>query len=76
MSDFSPIRIGSRVYLRNAIAGEPGMIMRFESRGRAVIYWPDLPELARETTHSIDSLVVDEAFKVEQLGLAFEEQAA
>lgn len=70
------IKVGSRIYLRNAICGEPGMVTRFDARGRAVIFWPDMPELARETTHSVDSLVLDEAFKISQLGFDFGEIAA
>jgi hypothetical protein len=35
-----------------------------------------MPEIGRWTTHALDTLVVDEAFKVTQLGLDFESQAA
>ncbi len=76
MEMLSTIRQGSRVYLRNCIAGEPGMVARFDSMGKAVIFWPDMPELHRETAHSLDTLVVDEAFCVRQLDLSFSEQAA
>lgn len=76
MDSTSPIRIGSRVYLRNAIAGEPGVVMGFERGGKALVDWTDLPEIGRWTSHVIDTLVVDESFRVTQLGLAFEEQAA
>jgi len=45
--------------------------------GKALVDWSaDMPEIGRWTSHSVDSLIVDEAFHVEQLGLCFEEQAA
>lgn len=66
------IEVGSRVYLRNAIAGEPGVVTKLAPRGRCWVIWPDMPEIGRETFHSADSLVVDEGFTVKQLGLAFE----
>ena len=76
MSVTNPIRIGSHVYLRNAIVGEPGCVMGIDRRGRAEVYWPDLPELGRNTFHSIDSLEVDSGFMVSQIALDFEEIAA
>lgn len=75
MERISPIRIGSRVYLRNAIAGDPGCVMSFD-HGKAVVEWADMPELGRHTRHALDSLVLDESFIVSQLDIAFEEQAA
>ena len=72
----SQIRKGTRVYLKFAVCGEPGMVMDFDAKGKAVVFWPDLPELGRETTHAINTLVIDEAFTVRQLGLDFESQAA
>ena len=63
------IRLGSRVYLKLAIAGDPGIVSGFDRSGRAMIYWPDMPELHRETAHSIDSLIVDETFTARQLDL-------
>jgi len=62
------IQLGSRVYLRNAIAGEPGILVGFRPDGKAIIDWPDL-WLGRYTTHSLDSLTVDESFIVRQLDL-------
>ena len=70
-----PIRVGVRVYLIHAVAGEPGVVTSFDSRGRAMVFWPDMPELARETAHDPSALMVDESFRVTQLGL-FEGQAA
>ena len=69
------IKVGSRVYIRIAVCGEPGCVMSFDKNGRALVEWVDLPELGRWTAHDPESLVVDEAFTVEQLGL-FEEIAA
>jgi len=69
------IQIGSRVYLRIAVAGDPGCVVGFDRKGKAIVEWYDL-DLGRNTTHSLESLVLDEAFTVRQLGFDFEEQAA
>lgn len=61
------IKIGDRVYLRNAIAGDPGMVQRFE-RGKFVVAWPDMPEVG-ETRHYPEDLLVDESFAIQNLGL-------
>ncbi len=74
MTERSEIEIGSRVYLANCIAGEPGCVIGFE-RGRAVVTWPDMPE-QRDTRHAPETLVVDEAFRVAQFHLDFGEVAA
>ena len=68
------IQLGSRVYLRNAICGEPGCVVGFE-RGRAVVEWPDMMEMG-QTRHRIETLVIDEAFQVYQRDLDFGEMAA
>lgn len=68
------IQIGTRVYLRNGICGFPGCVVGFDRRGYALVYWDDL-DLGRNTAHHVDTLIVDEAFIVSQLGL-FEEAAA
>ena len=68
------LQLGSRVYLKNAVAGEPGVVCSFE-HGKAVIEWPDMLEAGR-TKHDPESLVVDEAFKVEQLSLDYGELVA
>ena len=68
------IKIGTRVYLRYAVAGDPGCIVGFDRRGRAIVEWYDL-DLGHSTTHDLDALVVDTAFTVRQLDL-FEEMAA
>lgn len=70
------IQLGSRVYLRNAIAGEPGVVHGFDRAGRAIVEWVDMPELGRWTHHALDSLTVAESYRAHQLGLEFEEQAA
>ncbi len=75
MEDNSTIRVGSRVYLKNAVCGEPGCVVGFD-RGKAIVHWPDLPELGRDTRHSPDSLVIDTAFVVEQLSLDLDSLAA
>jgi hypothetical protein len=61
--------------LRNAICGFPGCVVGWDRRGNAIVYWDDL-DLGRNTVHSVDSLVLDEAFVVRQLGLDFNEEAA
>jgi hypothetical protein len=70
------IILGSRIYLRNAIAGEPGICVGFNRKGWAEIYWPDLhSEMGRHTFHALDTLILDESFSVRQLDL-FDEIAA
>jgi hypothetical protein len=71
----TPIQLGSRVYLRNAIAGEPGVVRRIDGRA-ALVEWVDMPEIGRPTRHALDSLVIDTAFRVRQLGFEFGEEAA
>ena len=74
MAVTNTIRVGSRVYLRNCVAGDPGCVIGFE-RGKAVVTWPDMPE-QRDTRHSPDSLVIDTAFVVSQKQFDFGEMAA
>ena len=38
--------IGSRVYLRACVVGEPGMVLRKE-HSRLVVYWADMDFLSR-----------------------------
>ena len=71
----SNIQLGSRVYLRNAICGEPGCVVRFTPYGKAIVSWPDLSEVG-ETKHDPSALVLDEAFTVRQLSLDYEDVAA
>ena len=71
------IILGARVYLRLAVCGEPGCVMDFDRRGRALVDWSaDMPEIGRLTAHDPDTLIVDEAFRVRQLGFEFESAAA
>jgi hypothetical protein len=72
------IQLGTRVYLKLCIAGEPGMVAGFDRQGRALVDWSaDMPEVGRWTAHSLDSLIVDETFTVRQLDLfQFAERAA
>ena len=72
----SQIGIGSRVYLKNAICGEPGCVTGVTRGGKALVEWIDMPEIGRETEHRLDSLVLDEGFTVRQLDISFESQAA
>jgi hypothetical protein len=74
MAEQNPIRVGSRVYLRNCVAGDPGCVVGF-LRGKAEVFWPDLG-LGRNTFHAVDTLEVDTGFVVRQLGLDFEQAAA
>jgi hypothetical protein len=70
------INLGDRVYLKIAIAGDPGCVVAFDRKGRALVDWSfDMPELNRWTAHDPSSLVVDESFTVRQLDL-FDEIAA
>ena len=69
------IQVGTRVYLQYAIAGEPGCVVAIDRHGKAEVFWPDL-DLGHTTKHSLDALVVDEAFTVRQYALDFEEMAA
>ncbi len=62
------IQAGSRVYLHNAVCGEPGCVCGFSRNGKAQVEWFDLPEMG-VTEHTLDSLVVDETFSVRQLDL-------
>ena len=75
MTERSKIQIGTRVYLKFAIAGDPGCVVGFDARGRALVEWYDL-DLGHRTAHDPANLVVDEAFQVRQLGLDFGEVAA
>ena len=68
------IQLGARVYLKNAICGFPGCVVGWDRKGNAIVFWDDL-DLGRNTSHSVDSLVVDEAFVVHQLALFGEEAA-
>lgn len=70
----TPTKIGDRVYLANAVAGEPGIVVSLE-RGKAKVEWPDMAEIG-VTSHRIDTLVVDESYVVTQLGLDFKPIAA
>ena len=70
------INVGSRIYLRSCIAGEPGCVVGWNRKGWAEIYWPDLyAEMGHNTFHDPNTLIIDEAFVVRQLNL-FEEIAA
>ena len=40
------IQLGSRVYLKNAIAGEPGCVVGFDRRGYALVEWWECLNLA------------------------------
>ena len=71
----SQIVLGSRVYLKNCVAGDPGCVVGFTRSGKAQVEWYDL-DIGRPTEHDLTSLLIDESFRVEQLGLNFEEIAA
>ncbi len=71
------IRLGSRVYIRTAICGVPGVVSGFDRYGRALIDWSaDMPEIGRLTAHDLDTLIVDEQFKCKQFCLEFDKLAA
>jgi hypothetical protein len=68
------ITIGDRVYLANAIAGEPGVVVRITGL-TGYVTWPDMPEITEPTKHKLDTLVVDEGF-IARSNLDFETAAA
>lgn len=55
------LQLGSKVYVRGAVAGEPGVVVRLED-GAAIVEWADLPHGAHLTAHLVDELVPDESF--------------
>jgi hypothetical protein len=64
------IKLGSRIYLRNAICGEPGCVVGWDKKGYAEVFWPDLySDMKRHTFHHPDTLIIDEAFTIRQLDL-------
>ena len=69
------INLGDRVYLKIAIAGDPGCVVAFDRKGKAVVEWYDL-DLGHPTHHNPDMLIIDEGFCVSQLGFDFDEIAA
>jgi hypothetical protein len=69
------IQLGSHVFLRNCVAGEPGIVHAIDRKGYASVEWTDMPEIARWMKHHVDTLIVDESFSVRQLDL-FDEIAA
>lgn len=70
------IKLGDRVYMKLAIAGDPGCVIGFDSKGKAVVEWYDL-DLGHPTKHDLDMLVLDEGFTVRQLDLfQFDDVAA
>lgn len=68
------IKLGSRVYLRICIAGDPGCVVGFDRKGRVIVQWYDL-DLGRNTTHDIDMLILDESFTVSQREFSFDFEA-
>ena len=69
------INLGDRVYLKIAVAGDPGCVIGFDRKGKAVVEWYDL-DLGHPTHHDPDMLILDEGFRVSQLGFDFDEIAA
>jgi len=53
VTDEAELKIGEPVALRSCLAGEPGVLLRFE-RGKAIVEWRDLEFIGR---HSPASLV-------------------
>ena len=74
MTEQSTIRVGDRVYLRYAVAGEPGCVVNLV-RGKAEVHWPDMPE-QRNTFHPLDTLELDTAYTVKQSAFDWDEIAA
>lgn len=67
------IKLGSRVYLTIAIAGDPGVVVGFDRKGKCIVDWYDL---GITTTHPADRLVLDESFTVSQREFIFGDIAA
>jgi hypothetical protein len=74
MTEQTTIRVGDRVYLRNCVAGEPGVVVCIV-RGKFGVEWPDMSEVGRTFHHAAD-LELDAGFHVHAPGLDFEEVAA
>lgn len=55
------LQLGSKVYVREAVAGEPGVIVCLQSES-ALVEWSDLPSGAAVSVHPIGELVPDESF--------------
>ena len=70
------VKLGSRVYMRNAVCGEPGIVKGFDRFGRAMVDWIDIPELGRLTAHDLETLIVDQQFKCKQFCIEFDRVAA
>jgi len=64
------LQLGSKVYIANAVAGEPGVI-RDLREGRATVEWAEPAHFSR---HAVEELVPDESFLSGWLGL--DERAA
>ena len=76
MEQNSPIRKGTESTLSTLCAGEPGHGMRFDHGKSDRLLAVTFRNSAGKPRHAIDTLVIDEAFTVRQLGLDFESQAA
>ena len=70
----SAIELGSRVYLRNAVAGEPGVVVRIEG-GKYFVEWPDL-DMGRPTKHLLEALELDASYHANMALPELEEVAA
>lgn len=55
------LQLGSKVYVKEAVAGDPGVIVRMED-GAAIVEWADLAHGAHLTAHPVAELVPDESF--------------
>lgn len=56
-----PLQIGSKVFVREAVAGEPGVIVHLQGE-YALVEWADMPDGAHVSVHLVDDLVPDESF--------------
>lgn len=61
--------------MKCAVVGIPGCVMDIDPQGNCRVYWEDMPELARMTSHALESLILDESFQITQFGLFGEEAA-
>lgn len=55
------LQIGSKVYIREAVGGEPGVIVHLQGES-ALVEWADMPDGAHISVHPVGELVPDESF--------------
>ena len=72
----SRIKLGSRVYMRNAVCGDRVLLKDSIDSDALWLIGSTSQRLGRLTTHDLDTLIVDELFKCKQFCLEFDRVAA